>query len=221
LKVRDEEQRRIARHLHDSTGQTLAVLTMNLHRLEREAQKLSASVAKTAAESAALAKEVSDSVRTVSYLLHPPLLDETGLKSALVWYAEGFEERSGIKVHLEMASDLERQPSDLETAVFRLVQECLTNVHRHSESLTADIRIYQFSGGLALEVTDAGRGIPAETLARISSVGMSGVGLRGMRERVTALGGAFEIVSEGRGTTVKIAIPLQAKMRDEASAAHG
>ena len=221
LRVRDEEQRKLARHLHDSTGQSLALLTMNLHRLEREAHKLSASVAKTAAESAALAKEVSDSVRTVSYLLHPPLLDETGLKSALVWYAEGFEERSGIKVHLEMASDLERQPSDLETAVFRLVQECLTNVHRHSESLTADIRIYQFSGGLALEVTDAGRGIPAETLARISSVGMPGVGLRGMRERVTALGGAFEIVSEGRGTTVKIAIPLQAKMRDEASAAHG
>ena len=220
LKVRDEEQRRLARHLHDSTGQTLAVLMMNLHRLEREAQKLSTSVAKTAAESSALAKEVSDSVRTVSYLLHPPLLDEAGLKSALAWYAEGFEERSGIKVHLKMPSDFARQPSDLETAVFRIVQECLTNIHRHSASSTADIRICQFAGGLALEVKDTGRGISAEMLAKISSVGLPGVGLRGMRERVTALGGAFEILSEGKGTTVKIAIPLQTDMHDRASAAH-
>jgi signal transduction histidine kinase len=210
LKVRDEEQRRLARHLHDSTGQTLAVLAMNLHRLEGEAQKLSAGLAKTAAESAALAKEVSDSVRTVSYLLHPPLLDEAGLKSALAWYAEGFEERSGIKVRLEMPSDFERQPSDLETAVFRIVQECLTNIHRHSASPTADIRICQFAGGLALEVQDTGKGIPAETLSKISSVGLPGIGLRGIRERVTALGGAFEILSEGKGTTVKAAIPLQA-----------
>jgi len=220
LKVRDEEQRRIARHLHDSTGQTLAVLTMNLHRLEREAQELSVSLARTAAESAALAKEVSDNVRTVSYLLHPPLLDEVGLKSALAWYAEGFEQRSGIKVHLEMPSDLERQPSDLETAIFRIVQECLTNIHRHSESPTADIRVCQFAGGLALEVKDTGRGISAEMLAKISSVGLPGVGLRGMRERVTALGGAFEILSEGKGTTVKVAIPLQADVRERASAAH-
>jgi signal transduction histidine kinase len=220
LKVRDEEQRRLARHLHDSTGQTLALLTMNLHRLEGEAQKLSASVAKTAAESAALAKEVSDSVRTVSYLLHPPLLDEAGLKSALAWYAEGFEQRSGIKVNLEMPADFERQPSDLETAVFRIVQECLTNIHRHSASPTADIRIYQFAGGLALEVKDSGRGMSAETLSKISSVGLPGVGLRGMRERVTALGGGFEILSEGEGTTVKVAIPLQANVRDRASAAH-
>ena len=220
LKVRDEEQRRLARHLHDSTGQTLAVLMMNLHCLEREAQKLSTSVAKTAAESSALAKEVSDSVRTVSYLLHPPLLDEAGLKSALAWYAEGFEERSGIKVHLKMPSDFARQPSDLETAVFRIVQECLTNIHRHSASSTADIRICQFAGGLALEVKDTGRGISAEMLAKISSVGLPGVGLRGMRERVTALGGAFEILSEGKGTTVKIAIPLQTDMHDRASAAH-
>ena len=220
LKVRDEEQRRLARHLHDSTGQTLAVLMMNLHRLEREAQKLSTSVAKTAAESSALAKEVSDSVRTVSYLLHPPLLDEAGLKSALAWYAEGFEERSGIKVHLKMPSDFARQPSDLETAVFRIVQECLTNIHRHSASSTADIRICQFAGGLALEVKDTGRGISAEMLSKISSVGLPGVGLRGMRERVTALGGAFEILSEGKGTTVKIAIPLQADVHDRASAAH-
>src|ERR1035438_5201040 len=123
LRVRDEEQRKLARHLHDSTGQTLAALIMNLARLERETLKLNTSVAERASESAALAKEVSDSVRTVSYLLHPPLLDEAGLKSALAWYAEGFELRSGIKVHLEMPSDFERQPSDLETAVFRIVQE--------------------------------------------------------------------------------------------------
>lgn len=220
LKVRDEEQRRIARHLHDSTGQTLAALMMNLARLERETHKLSASVAATAAESASLAKEVSDNVRTVSYLLHPPLLDEAGLKSALAWYAEGFEERSGIKVRLEMPSDFERQPADLETAVFRIVQECLTNIHRHSESPTADIRLYQFAGGLALEVEDTGRGIPAQTLAKISSVGLPGVGLRGMRERIVALGGGFEILSEGKGTTVKVAIPLQVSVRERVSAAH-
>jgi signal transduction histidine kinase len=220
LRVRDEEQRKLARHLHDSTGQTLTALTMNLARLEREALKLSASVAKSAAESAALAREVSDSVRTVSYLLHPPLLDEAGLKSALSWYAEGFEQRSGIKVHLEIPSNFERQSSELETAVFRIVQECLTNIHRHSESSTADIRMCQFAGGLALEVKDTGRGIPAETLLKISSVGLPGVGLRGMRERITALGGAFEILSEGKGTTVKVAIPLQAPVSDRVSAAH-
>ncbi len=220
LRVRDEEQRKLARHLHDSTGQTLAALIMNLARLERETLKLSASVAKTAAESAALAREASDSVRTVSYLLHPPLLDEAGLKSALEWYAEGFEQRSGIKVHLEMPSDFERQPSDLETAVFRIVQECLTNIHRHSESSTADIRIYQFADGITLEVKDSGRGIPSETLDRISSVGLPGVGLRGMRERITALGGAFEILSEGKGTTVKVTIPLQVVVPGQVSAAH-
>jgi signal transduction histidine kinase len=219
LRVRDEEQRKLARHLHDSTGQTLTALTMNLARLEREALKLSASVAKTAAESAALAREVSDSVRTVSYLLHPPLLDEAGLKSALSWYAEGFEQRSGIKVHLEVPSDLERQPSELETAVFRIVQECLTNIHRHSESSTAEIRICQFAGGLALEVKDTGRGIPAQTLSKISSVGLPGVGLRGMRERIMALGGAFEILSEGKGTTVKVAIPSQVVTPDRVSVA--
>jgi signal transduction histidine kinase len=220
LRVRDDEQRKLARHLHDSTGQTLAALTMNLARLEREAHKLSASFAKTASESAELAREVSDSVRTVSYLLHPPLLDEAGLKSALAWYAEGFEQRSGIKIQLKMSSDLERQPSDLETAVFRIVQECLTNIHRHSESSTADIRICQFAGGLAIEVKDTGRGIPAETLSKISSVGLPGVGLRGMRERITALGGAFEILSEGTGTTVKVAIPLQVLGPGQVSAAH-
>jgi signal transduction histidine kinase len=220
LNVRDDEQRRLARHLHDTTGQTLAVLTMSLHCLEREAQKLSASIAKTAAESAALAKEVSDSVRTVSYLLHPPLLDEAGLKSALAWYVDGFDARSGIKVHLEMPADFQRQPSDLETAVFRIVQECLTNIHRHSGSLTAHIRIYQFAGGLALEIQDTGRGISAEMLSKISSVGLAGVGLRGMRERVTALGGDFEILSEGSGTTVKVAIPTQVNVRDRACAAH-
>jgi signal transduction histidine kinase len=220
LRVRDEEQRKLARHLHDSTGQTLAALTMNLARLEREALKLSVSVAKTAAESAGLAREVSDSVRTVSYLLHPPLLDEAGLKSALAWYAEGFEQRSGIKVHLEMPADFERQSSDLETAVFRIVQECLTNIHRHSESSTAEIRICQFAGGLAMEVKDTGRGIPSETLFKISSVGLPGVGLRGMRERITALGGAFEILSEGKGTTVKVAIPLQVVLPGRVSVAH-
>jgi signal transduction histidine kinase len=218
LRVRDEEQRKLARHLHDSTGQTLAALTMNLARLEREALKLSASVAETAAESAALAREVSDNVRTVSYLLHPPLLDETGLKSALAWYAEGFEQRSGIKVHLEMPVDFERQPSDLETAVFRIVQECLTNIHRHSESPTADIRLCQFAGGLALEVKDTGRGIPAETLSKISSVGLPGVGLRGMRERISALGGAFEILSEGKGTTVNVVVPWGVVVPDRTSA---
>jgi signal transduction histidine kinase len=220
LKVRDEEQRKLARHLHDTTGQTLAALLMNLHQLETESQDLSADLAETAAQSAALAKEISDSVRTVSYLLHPPLLDEAGLESALSWYAKGFEQRSGIKTHLEIPTDFERHSSEIETAVFRIVQECLTNIHRHSASPTADIRIYQFAGGLALEVEDTGRGIPPETLARISSAGLPGVGLRGMRERITALGGALEILSEGKGATVKVIIPLQVDCREQASAAN-
>ena len=210
LKVRDEEQRRLARHLHDSTGQTLAVLAMNLHRLEGEARKLSAGLAKTRPKARHWLKKFQTACAPFPIFFTPGLLDEAGLKSALAWHAEGFEERSGIKVHLEMPSDFERQPSDLETAVFRIVQECLTNIHRHSASPTADIRICQFAGGLALEVQDTGKGIPAETLSKISSVGLQGIGLRGMRERVTALGGAFEILSEGKGTTVKAAIPLQA-----------
>ena len=147
------------------------------------------------------------------------LLSSPWLKSALAWYAEGFEQRSGIKVHLEMPSDFERQPSNLETAVFRIVQECLTNIHRHSESSTADIRIYEFADGLTLEIKDTGRGIPSETLSKISSVGLPGVGLRGMRERVAVLGGTLESFSEGKGATVEVAIPLQVGVPGQVSAA--
>lgn len=210
LRVQDDERRRIARDLHDSTGQTVALLSMNLSALETQAQQISPELAKGIAENAKIVNQVSNELRTISYLLHPPLLDEMGLESALRWYVDGFSQRSGIKVSLELACDFGRLSSDLETAVFRVIQECLTNIHRHSESPTATIRLHQFSGNLVLQIQDRGKGIAAEKLSKIASSGVSGVGLRGMRERIKDFQGEFEIASGGEGTRVKVAIPLTA-----------
>jgi signal transduction histidine kinase len=210
LRVQDEERRRIARDLHDSTGQTLALLSMNLSALETEARKLSPELAQAISENTAIAKQVSDELRTMSYLLHPPLLDEMGLESALSWYVDGFARRSGIKVNLELAGDFGRLSRDLETAIFRVVQECLTNIHRHSGSPTATIRLYQSSGNVTLEVQDEGKGIAPEKLPKVASSGVCGVGLRGMRERIKDLCGEFEIESRERGTHIKVIVPLAA-----------
>jgi signal transduction histidine kinase len=211
LRVQDNERRRIARDLHDSTGQVVALLSMNLSALESEAEKISPALAESIAENAKIVNQVSSELRTISYLLHPPMLDEMGLESALRWYVEGFSQRSGIKVSLDLACDFGRLSSDLETAVFRVIQECLTNIHRHSESYTATIRLYQFSGNLVLQVQDQGKGIAPEKLSKMtSSSGVSGVGLRGMRERIKDFYGEFEIASGSEGTQVKVAIPLAA-----------
>jgi signal transduction histidine kinase len=212
LRVQDEERRRIARDLHDSTGQIVALLCMNLSALQTEAEKSNPELAKSIAENAGLLDRVSEELRTISYLLHPPLLDEMGLSSALRWYVDGFAQRSGIRVSLALHFDRGRLSRDLETAIFRVVQECLTNIHRHSESPTAEIQLRQISGNLVLQISDEGKGIPAGKMSQIASSGVSGVGVRGMRERIKDFGGEFDLASDETGTRVTVAIPLAASV---------
>lgn len=211
LQLQDEERRRIARELHDSTGQMLAALNMNLIPVAENAHGLDPEVRKAIDESLQIVKELSNEVRTMSHLLHPPLLDEAGLLSALRWYLEGFSERSKIRVQLQMPDEIGRLPRDLETAVFRIVQECLTNVHRHAASPTVSVCISRTPGEVRVEITDEGKGIPPEKRAELDLPGKAGVGLRGMRERVRQLGGRLEIQSrEDRSGTVVIArLPIR------------
>jgi PAS domain S-box-containing protein len=210
LRVQDEERRRIARDLHDSTGQSLALLSMNLSALEAEAKQYSPTLAKGLEDNAAIVRRISSELRTLSYLLHPPLLEEVGLESALRWYIDGFSERSHMKVSLELSPNLGRLPRELELATFRVIQECLTNVHRHSGSATASIRIVRSPSDIYLEVRDAGKGIPEEKLARIAGAGDCGVGLRGMKERVKSLSGEMQIQSDETGTAIRVVIPTGA-----------
>jgi len=208
LHMQDEERRRLARELHDSAGQILAALSMNLTPLESEHGRVSPGAAKAVEESLRLVNELSKDLRTISHLLHPPLLDEVGLSSALSLFLEGFTERSGIKVDFAFPNDFGRLSQDLETAVFRVVQECLTNIHRHSGSPLAKIRIARSDGHVRIEVEDRGKGIPPEKRSAMDSVGTPGVGIRGMRERLRQLGGILEIKSNGEGTIVLAQLPV-------------
>jgi len=208
LRVQDEERRRVARELHDSTGQSLALLSMNVWTLEQEAEKRDPELGKMAGNVADAVRQLSDDVRTISYLLHPPLLDEMGLRSAITWFAEGFSERSKIAVNLDEVSDPGRLSLDLETAIFRIVQECLTNIHRHSGSPEASIRLEKWSGGILLEVADHGKGIPADKLTGVASGARMGVGLRGIGERVKSFGGDLKIESNEQGTRIKVILPI-------------
>jgi signal transduction histidine kinase len=207
LQLQDEERRRIARELHDSAGQSLTALALNLSNLGTEIERLTKS-AKTVADSVVLVNDMSRDIRTISYLLHPPLLDEAGLASALRWYIRGFTERSGINVELELPEDFERLPRDVETAIFRLVQECLTNIHRHSESPTATISVVHANGEVRIEVRDQGKGIAPDKKLELLSAGTPGVGIRGMRERLRQLGGAMEINSDGDGSGTQVVVRL-------------
>ena len=207
MKIQDEERRRIARELHDSAGQTLTVLGMSLAQLVQRAESIAPELAKDGKEIEGIAQQLSREIRTTSYLLHPPLLDELGLASALNWYVEGLAQRSGIAIKLEIADNVGRLPSDVELAIFRFVQECLTNIHRHSGSKTADIRMFVKAESLHVEVTDQGKGIPLERLAEIRSGG-SGVGIRGMQERLRQFGGEMSIESTGSGTSVTAVLPI-------------
>ena len=204
LQLQDDERRRFARELHDSVGQMLAALTMNLsadiERLTKTASSLT--------NSEALVQEMSKEVRTISHLLHPPLLDEAGLSSALRWYIDGFAERSKIKVDLEFPDDFGRLPRELEITIFRTVQECLTNIHRHSGSPIAKIRITRSGSRVRAEVEDRGKGIPLEKRIGMESAGTPGVGIRGMRERIRQLGGSLEINSDGKGTVIVARLPI-------------
>jgi PAS domain S-box-containing protein len=208
VQIQDEERRHIARELHDSAGQTLAALGMNLATLLRHAENVSPELKKVAQEGQELVTELSNEIRTTSYLLHPPLLDERGLSAALSWYVRGLKERSGLEVAKAIPENFGRLSGEMELAIFRVVQECLANVHRHSGSKVAAIRMERTDGNVFLEVEDFGSGISREKLLEIQSQG-AGVGIRGMRERVLQLGGEMKIESEGRGTKILVTLPLR------------
>ena len=218
MQLQDEERRRIARELHDSVGQTLAALSMNLSTVRADVEQL-ARTAAALTDSECLVRDMVTEVRTISHLLHPPLLDELGLSSALRWYVNGFSQRSRIKVDLDMPEDFGRLPSEIETAVFRVVQECLTNIHRHSESPVAKIRVRHSDHHVVVDIEDKGRGIPQKKLRELTAAGTPGVGVRGMQERIRQLGGVLEITSGGQGTRVFVRLPVsEAHPKDPAQA---
>jgi len=203
LQLQDQERRRIARDLHDTTGQELAVIVMTLKHLSDSLDKPGFDARKAILEAVDLARKVNEEIRTLSYLLHPPLLDEFGLGSALKWYVEGFSQRSGIDVAVDVPERLPRFASDKETALFRVVQEGLTNVLRHSGSRKALIRVTAAEGQVQVGVRDEGAGIDSRTLARLGFGAKAlGVGIPGLRERLRQLGGGLEISSGPRGTAL-------------------
>lgn len=203
--VQDDERRRIARELHDSAGQYLAAVKMNLAQLN------GADPAKTQtvlAESNELVDTCLAEIRTMSYLLHPPMLDESGLAAAATWYLEGFAKRSHLQADLQISPRLERLPRDVEMVLFRVLQESLTNVHRHSQSQKVDVRIEVDNGQATLTVRDYGRGFRPEHLENVGANSNSGVGLTGMRERVNEVGGLLKITLEEPGTSVRATLPI-------------
>ena len=207
LQLRDDERRRIARALHDSVGQLLTAMSIDLSLVGQEIPNLSPKAANAVHEAIDLLQEIIKEIRTISHLLHPPMLDEAGLASAIHCYLEGYAQRSNVAVDLQIPKDFGRLPADLETAIFRIVQEALTNVHRHSGSPSATIRIARSAKFVELEIRDQGKGIPREKLADLQSNGNSGVGIRGMRERVKQFRGMLEITSNVQGTLVVARLP--------------
>jgi PAS domain S-box-containing protein len=207
LRIQDEERRHIARELHDSAGQTLTILGMNLAAVGKNAKSRAPEIAESIEQAFGMVQELTKEIRTTSYLLHPPLLDENGLPAALSWYIRGLSDRSGLDIAFTISAEFGRLPRDLELVVFRLVQECLTNIHRHSESKTAAIQINRDSDRVLVEVRDQGKGIPRERLVQIEQ-GISGVGIRGMRERLRQFQGEMILDSVGAGTTVMVTIPI-------------
>jgi len=215
LQVQDEERRRVAREVHDSAGQLVAALSINVDRLddhlsEKEKQQL-------LADTKSIVKGLNTELRTISHLLHPPLLDEVGLSSALQWYVDGFRERSGIAAELTIDPTLRRLPADTEIAVFRVVQECLTNIHRHAGASKTTVSLASTHSGVRLQVRDNGKGIPQ--LSRSGFPAAQGVGISGMRERISRLGGRFAIESSLAGTTVTADLPVEMPSRLQPSIA--
>jgi signal transduction histidine kinase len=208
LQLRDEERRQIARELHDSSGQNLVALSINLSMLQAQAESWGPKAVKGLNDSLSLVKTVLQEVRTISYLLHPPLLDDAGLESALRWFVDGFVERSNIAVTLELPPDLGRLPMEVETALFRVVQESLTNIHRHSGSVSASIRVVREQTKIRLEISDKGRGMSPNLHL---SESRPGVGISGMQERLRQLGGQLQIHSGSEGTTVIAELPLHSE----------
>jgi signal transduction histidine kinase len=209
LTLQDEERRRLALDLHDSTAQSLAALTMNLAMIKVKKTALDARSHRALTQSRSLAKLCFGEVRTLAYLLHPPLLDEAGLLSAVRWFAEGFSQRSAIQVVLDL-SEVGRLPGPIEVALFRIVQESLTNAHRHASTRTVSIRLTATAGAVALEIKDHGRGLRDQASRQQGQLGpgMLGVGIQGMRERISQLNGTFGVEFTDKGTTVQVGVPL-------------
>jgi PAS domain S-box-containing protein len=216
LRAQDEERRRIARELHDSAGQTLTVLGMNVAQFVQKTGRNAPELATAAEMIQEIVQQLHREIRTTSYLLHPPLLDESGLPSALHWYIGGLADRSDLDISLDISDEVGRLPRDMELTVFRLVQECLTNIHRHSGSKTASIRIIRKADTITVELKDRGKGMSSQKLAEIQARG-SGVGIRGMRERLRQFEGSLNIESDSSGTQIVATIPIPKTVPEEES----
>jgi len=221
LQLQDEERRRLGRELHDSLAQSVLAVNLNLAQATRSLTALDERSRHSLAEARRVLAEMSREIRTLSYLLHPPLLDELGLVSAVKEYAEGFSERSGIKLELDVQAGFGRLPQEAETALFRIVQESLANIQRHSGAQTAKIQLRGDSASVNLEVSDRGCGMDKKAIERGNGSGARlGVGILGMRERMTQLGGKLEIESSSSGTTVRVSIPLRTGVSNAGSYPH-
>ena len=218
LQTQDEESRRIARELHDGIGQLLAAIKMSAAAVASQSSSLPEdALRKSIVDIESMTEEAVRSIRTISHLLHPPLLDECGLASALRGYIEEFSKRSGIQVEFDCFDEQQRFPAEMETSIFRIVQECLGNIHRHSGSAAAMVRLDAEQGAVHLEVKDWGHGISPEQLKEFKGGGRAGVGIRGMQERVAQFGGELHIESRESETTIKATVPFP---QDDARANH-
>ncbi len=215
LQTQDEERRRIARELHDSAGNTLAALGLTLSQLARET-KNNPELSTPLKDAETLLQQLNRDISATSYLLHPPLLDECGLSLALRWYVDGLAQRSDLKIDLNVPEQFERLPEEMELAVFRIVQESLTNVHRHSGSKTAEIRVGREEELISVEIQDRGRGMSPERLAEVQRHG-AGVGIRGMRERLRPFGGELIVDSNALGTRICATLPAPKPAEQESS----
>jgi PAS domain S-box-containing protein len=221
LQLQDEERRRLGRELHDSLAQSVLAVNLNLAQVAQSSDSLNERGRNSLAKARRLLQEMSREIRTLSYLLHPPLLDELGLVSAIREYAEGFSERSGVELSLDLQTGFGRLPQEAETALFRIVQESLTNIQRHSGSRTATIHLRSDAICVNLDVADRGRGMDKNAIQRGNGSGTRlGVGILGMRERMTQLGGTLEIVSSSSGTIVRVSIPLRTEAPHAGSNPH-
>jgi two-component system NarL family sensor kinase len=206
LRIQDEERRRVARDLHDTVGQTLTALKITLSTLENAVAR-SPQTTDLLAEQKGLADQALQEIRTTSYLLHPPLLDESGFAAAAAWYVDGFNKRSPIQVRLQLPDGI-RLPGSVEIVLFRVLQESLTNIAKHAGSATVDVLLQVEENVTSFSVRDYGKGISAERLAKMNGSGSDvGVGIAGMRERLKELGGRLEIESDSTGTLLKASIP--------------
>jgi PAS domain S-box-containing protein len=216
LRLQDEERKRIGQEMHDSLGQYLAVIKMKLDSISYDRLGGDSITKQEIEECAALAEECVKEVRTISYLLYPPMLEELGLKSAIPWYVDGFSKRSRISATFEIPEDFERLPRDVELILFRILQESLTNVHRHSGSDTAHVVLLRTPEAVILEVADQGKGVPLGILAESARdwVGTAGVGLRSMNHRLRQFGGRLELISTDAGTRLRATLPLTVSIQE-------